>query len=245
MTSMSKLTTDNDTLPSDVDLDALFYKDSVLDSTKQLRKAGFHVVRDSLNNRVTVLGHKAVPGYLFKKFLDDVDKPYENQLAGYERRVKGARYVKAHLDELRITNLVVPRKWLCKLPSKISRDGKSDYVVVVERFDILDHDRSRKCYRAISDDALKDLCTIFCTFKRIDFSAKNMPFTPEGKIAFIDTGDFARIAEDMEFRRANYKKNIDKLFTDESRHLAGSLWNESVNRAASSSAYSAGQPRSR
>lgn len=234
---MSKLTTDNASLPSDVDLDKLFYKDSVLNSTTKLHKAGFHIVRDSLNNRVTVLGHKAVPGYLFKKYLKDVDVPYEKQLASYERRVKGARYLKTHLDELRINSLVVPRKWLCQLPSRFDHGGNPEYVVVVEKFNILDHDRSRKRYRAISEDMLKDLCTIFCTFKRLDFSAKNMPFTPEEKIAFIDTGDLARITEDMEFRRANYKKNVDKLFSDASQRLAGALWNEVTARSTVSSSY--------
>lgn len=239
---MSKPTTDNATLPPQIDLDKLFYKDTVFESASKLRKLGFRLVRDRIDNRVTVFGHKEVPGYLFKKFTRDSDIPYDRQIAGYERRVRGARYLKTHLDELRISSIIVPRKWLCQLPSKFNHGGKSEYIVVVERCNILVHEQSKNTYRAISDDTLKDLCTIFCTFKRLDFSAKNMPFTAEGKIAFIDTGDLARITEDMEFRRANYKKNVDKLFTDRSQRLARSLWEESTRRSAASTSYSS--PRS-
>ena len=222
--------TDNATLPSEIDLDKLFYKESLFDSINKLHEAGFQIVRGSTNDRVAVIGHTSLPGYLFKKFLRNVRHPYEKQLASYERRVRGAGALKTHLAALDIHSIVVPRKWLCELPARFRSDGKPEHVVVVEKCDFLGHDESKRRYRAIGKDALKELCTIFFTFKRVDFASRNMPFTPEGKIAFIDTGYLTRITEDLRFRRQNYKKNVDKLYTDESQRFAKSLWDEFARR---------------
>ena len=222
--------TDNGTLPSDIDLDKLFYKESLFDSINQLHQAGFQIVRGSSDGRVTVVGHPSVPGYLFKKFLRDVSHSCAKQLASYERRVRGARDLKAHLEALDIHGIAVPRKWLCELPSRFHSGGNPEYVVVVEKCDFLGRDEVKRRYRTIGKDALRDLCTIFFTFKHVDFRSSNMPFSTEGKIAFIDTGYLARITEDVKFRRENYKKNIDKLFTDESRRFAKSLWDEFARR---------------
>lgn len=221
---------DNGILPSEINLDKLFYKESLFDSVDKLREGGFQIVRDSSTERVAVAGHPSVPGYLFKKFMRNVSHSYEKQLGSYERRVRGARELKAHLEKHAVNNIVVPRKWLCELPSRFRSGGKPEHIVVVEKSNLLDHGKSKQLYRSITKDAIKELCTIFFTFKRIDFRSSNMPFNTDGKIAFIDTGYLSRITEDMKFRRENYKKNIDKLFTDDSRRLAKSLWDEFKTR---------------
>ena len=222
---------DNDTLPPEVNLDSLFHKKSLFDSLKKLREAGFQIVRPTEEGRVTVFGHASVPRYLFKKFLRDSPHSHKKQLNSYESRVGGARAIKAHLDALSIHNIIVPRKWLCKLPSRFRSHGKSEYIVVVDKCNLIERDDTIERYRTISRDMLRDLCTIFFTFKRVDFSSKNLPFTTQGKIAYIDTGYVKRIAEDMTFRRNNYKKYVDKwLFTDENRRYAESLWDEFVHR---------------
>ena len=222
---------DNDTLPREINLDSLFHKKSLFDSLKKLREAGFQIVRPTEEGRVTVFGHASVPGYLFKKFLRDSPHPYKKQLISYASRVGGARAVKAHLDALGIHSITVPRKWLCELPRRFRSSGKSEYIVVVEKCNLLERNDTIERYRTISRDTLRDLCTIFFTFKSVDFSSKNLPFTAEGKIAYIDTGYVKRITEDLTFRRNNYKKYVDKwLLTEESRRYGKALWDEFVGR---------------
>ena len=222
---------DNDTLPSKINLDSLFHKKSLFDSLKKLREAGFQIVRPTEEGRVTVFGHASVPDYLFKKFLQDSPHSYKKQLSSYESRVGGARAVKAHLDALSIRSILVPRKWLCKLPRRFRSSGKDQYIVVVEKCNLIERDETIERYRTISRDTLRDLCTIFFAFKSVDFSSKNLPFTVDGKIAYIDTGYVKRITEDLTFRRNNYKKYVDKwLLTEESRRYAKSLWDEFVDR---------------
>ena len=155
----------------------------------------------------------------------------EEQLTSYQKRVRGARDLRTHLDALSIHSIVVPRKWLCKLPSKFHRKGKPDYVVVVEKCDLLQRDHTKKRYRNLLKEAVRELCTILFTFEGVDFSLRNWPFTTEGKIACIDTRTLKRITKDMSFRRKSYKKYINKkLFTDKSRRYAESLWDEFAER---------------
>ena len=223
-------TTNNTPVTLGVDLGRLFYKESIFDSIDKLRDAGFQIVRGSSNGRITVFGHPSVPGYLFKKYLRDAGHSRKKQLANYERRVKGARNLTTHLEALSIHSIIVPRKLLCKLPSRFSSKGTPDYAVIVEKCNFLDLAKTKHRYRTIADQTLKDLCTIFFAFKHVDFRASNMPFTPEGRIAFIDTGYLSCITEDLDFRRSNYKKNVAKLLTDESQRFAKSLWDEFTRR---------------
>ena len=216
---------DNGYLPPEIDLDRLFPRASIFDSTEELRDAGFHIIRES-EKRVTVFGHPSVPGYLFKKFLRDVKLPYEEHLASYQKRVRGARALRSHLDALRIYSIVVPRKWLCKLPPRFHRHGKPDHLVVVEKCNLLDREDIKRRYRNVPKETIRDLCTIFFTFARVDFAPRNWPFTPEGEIAAIDTGYLKRITKDMAFRRESYKKNVDKLPTSKSRRYGSALWDE-------------------
>jgi len=226
----NNVTTESATVTLGVDLGRLFYKESIFDSRTKLGNAGFEIVRGSSKGRVTVFGHPSVPGYLFKKYVGDGSPPRRNQLANYERRVRGARNLAAHLEALSIDSIVVPRKLLCKLPRQFSSKGNPDYVVIVEKCNFLDDHKTKQLYRTLSEKTLRELCTIFFTFKHVDFRTSNMPFTLEGKIAFIDTGYLARITEDLDFRKSNYRKNVDKLLTGESQRFAKSLWDEFTRR---------------
>ena len=221
---------DNAALPPEVDLDSIFHGKSLFDSVGRLDEAGFQIVRGS-KDRVTVFGHPSLPGYLFKKFLRTVEHSYEKQLAKYERRVGGARALRAHLEALDIHSIVAPRKWLCELPTRFRSGGRPEYVVLVEKYDLLERDDTKKRYRRVSRDTVRDLCTIFFTFKGVDFAARNTPFTTEGQIAFIDTGFLSRITDDLSFRRKSYKKYVHKkLLTSKSQRYAMSLWDEFKER---------------
>jgi hypothetical protein len=220
---------DNDRLPPKIDLDKLFPKKSVFDSSDDMRDAGFDILRESKNEKVVVASHRSAPGFLFKKFLNDVSLSPAEQLAVYERRVNGARALKDHLEALKIKNIIVPRKWLCELPPRFHTKKRSAHIIVVDRCDILDEEESERRYRRLDKDQLRGLCTIFFAFRRVDFTPKNAPFTRDGKIAFIDTGYLARITKKIKSRQRSYEKNVGKLFTDKDRRFGEKLWDELVN----------------
>jgi hypothetical protein len=221
---------DNESLPAEIDLDKLFHRRSVFDSSDDMSAAGFKVLRESKREKVVVASHRDAPGYLFKKFLNDVSISRDEQLAVYRRRVDGANALRAHLDLIGSQTIIVPKKWLCELPPRFDARGKPAHIVVVQRCNILDREESERQYHRIDKQQLYDLCTIFFCFKRVDFTAKNAPYTPTGKIAFIDTGYLVRITKKLRSRKKSYGKNIAKLFTDKNRRFAAGLWNELLER---------------
>jgi len=221
---------DNNRLPPEIDLDRLFRKKAVFNSSDEMRDAGFNVMRESVHEKVIVARHRSAPGFLFKKFLRTVSLTREEQLAAYEMRVNGANALKAHLEALQIKKIIVPRKWLCELPTRFNSGSLPEHIIIVDCCDILDREDAERRYRSIDKDQLRDLCTIFFTFSRVDFTAKNAPFTRDGKIAFIDTGYLRPITKKLKSRKKSYDKNIAKLFTDKNRRFAAGLWDDFVNR---------------
>ena len=221
---------DNDRLPPEIDLDKLFREKSVFDSSDDMRDAGFNVLRESAREKVIVASHRSAPGFLFKKFLRDVSLSPQEQLAVYQTRVNGANALKAHLEALQIKKIIVPRKWLCELPPRFNSGKSPGHIIVVDHCHILDREESERRYHSIDKEQLYELCTIFFAFKRVDFTAKNAPFTRDGKIAFIDTGYLRPITKKLRSRRKSWDKNINKLFTDKNRRFAEGLWDEFVNR---------------
>lgn len=226
---MAAVVTDNDKLPAEVDLAALFRRGSY-DTEDDWRDSGFRVLPRSAE-KIIVAGHRDARSFLFKKY-PTAWRSYGEQLELYEERVNGARVLANHLQTHAVDKIVVPRKWLCTLPSRHEVRGKPSYVIVVDRFDLLDRDESERLYRKIDRDLLEDLCAILFRFRGLDFSVRNVPFTRDGKIAFIDTEHIKltkpkKLAE----RRESYEKNLSKMFSDRDRRFALSLWSDFVKRA--------------
>lgn len=220
---------DNAQLPPEIDLDTLFSKGRALDSARDWRDGGFEIMR-GVEGKIIVSSHRSARGYLFKKY-DRSFASYDEELELYEERVNGARVLKEHLEAHKVDKIVVPRKWLCTLPSRYDVGKKPSYVIVVDRLDILDRDASERIYRRIDRKVLEDLCLILFLFRGLDFSLRNVPFTRGGDIAFIDT-EHVKLTKKKKLtsRRDNYEQNLSKLFSDSDRRFAESLWDDFVER---------------
>ena len=220
---------DNAQLPLEIDLDKLFSKSTTLDSARDWRDAGFEIMRGD-EGKIIVASHRSVRGFLFKKY-ERAFTSYDEELELYEERVNGARLLKDHLDAHHVEKIVVPRKWLCTLPSRDKARGKPTYVIIVDRYDLLDRDESERLYRRIDRKVLKDLCTILFLFRGLDFSLRNVPFTRSGEIAFIDT-EHIKLTKKKKLlsRRDSYEQNLSKLLSDSDRRFALSLWDDFVKR---------------
>jgi hypothetical protein len=220
--------TDNDKLPPEVDLDALFRRGHY-DTEDDWRDSGFRVMPRSAE-KIVVAGHREARGYLFKKYPADW-RSYSEQLELYEERVAGARLLKEHLAARQVDKIVVPRKWLCTLPPRHDVRGKPSYVVVVDRYDLCDREESERRYRRIHRDVLAQLCEIVFLFRGLDFSVRNVPFTRDGAIAFIDT-EHVKLTKPKKLasRRESYAANLGKMFSDRDLRFAMSLWSDFVKR---------------
>lgn len=168
-----------------IDLHRLFRDPRMFDSKDRLRSAGFDVKQPRGHN-VMVASHASVPGCLFKKY-DRRTSPDE-QRENYERRVEGARRLRAFIDAKRLRHVTVPKKWIVELP----RDFRSRHLLVVERMQVVSPKENERRYRGIDADVLRELCVVLHAFRGLDSAIHNVWFVRSGQIAFIDTENWNR-----------------------------------------------------
>ena len=173
--------------PKALDLDGLFSDPDMFESRKAWRRAGFDVLDPAKDTECMVAAHPSAPGYLFKKYADDVSQ--KEQRENYAARIEGAARLAELIRRERLAHVVAPRKHLHALPKSF---GKSSSVLVVERLDIVGRDESERRYHDIADGVLRDLLRVLVALPGLDSNSKNVQFTRDGKIAFVDLENWGR-----------------------------------------------------
>jgi hypothetical protein len=201
----------------------LFVDPNMFDSRDDFRDAGFDVLGRSSDSKIMVGSHPSARDYLFKKYARDIS--LKEQHGNYLRRVEGVRRLRALITDKDLQSVIVPRKQLYELPSKFGSRDRSSYVLIVERLPILDSDRSERAYHRIDEDVLRDLCTVCYMFPGLDSNAKNIPFTEDGRIAFIDTEHWDRHS-DRHKRKKPYLRHIHGYLSHAGRDLAEKIFKE-------------------
>lgn len=201
--------------PKSLKLDALFLDRSMFDSRAAWRRAGFTVVDPSKPSECMAASHPSAPGYLFKKYADDV--PIKEQNKNYETRIEGAAKLARFIEKEGLRHVVVPQKSLHDLPRRF---GKSSRILVAERLDILGPDESMHHYRDVAEPVLRDLLRVLVKFKGLDSNAKNVPFTRDGRIAFVDLEHWDRDRDKIRL------KSIGNYLSKERLKLARKILDE-------------------
>lgn len=162
-------------------LATIFQDPEILASRQSLEQAGFQLF--SHHHRGMAVGrHPLLKGHLIKVFFNDV--PHALQVQNYISRIEGARHLQEYIDKHALQHIVTPKKWL--YPIKENAFGIT-CVLVVEEIDIVSSSETRELYANIDPDVLEELCMVLKRFRGLDSVTKNMPFTRDGKIAFVDT----------------------------------------------------------
>ena len=161
-------------------LSELFADRKMFDSMSAFEKAGFKLITHA-PHKIMSGSHKAARGYLFKKYNND--KPEKKQIKNYMRRIEGARLLRNFIAERDLQHIVSPRKWLYELPG----DFPERYLIVADKLDLMSDDATRRKYARISGAQLRELATVLYYFRGLNSWTKNLPFTEDGQIAFIDT----------------------------------------------------------
>jgi hypothetical protein len=169
----------------------LFKNREMFKSRKGFKKAGFQVFK-RMNRDLMIASHLSIKSYMFKKFKNNV--PLRHQLENYLNRINGSRAVSAFIKSNNLRHIIVPRKWLYPLPEGFDdpETGERSFVLIVEKIDLCCHAGTQKeeiasMYSNIDYDVLKELCMVLYTFRGLDSTVFNMPFTKQGQIAFVDT----------------------------------------------------------
>jgi len=178
----------------------LFTDPKMFESYGRFEKAGFSLVEHS-PNKILTGSHKRVRGYLFKKYNND--KPGKKQLRNYMHRVEGARFLRTFIAEHGFSRVVAPKKWLYELPTAFPER----YLVIAEKVDLVSRDATERAYARIGKEQAGELATILYYFRGLNSTAQNLPYTEDGKIAFIDT-------ERWHHEKDLLRKVGDRLSTD-------------------------------
>lgn len=188
----SKPTINNCLLPDDHplqnSLQDLFKQPKMFVSNHYLKKAGFETLNRDVKP-LMVARHPNLNGYIIKKFKNSVSLEKQKNL--FLKRIQGARMMQKFIKINQLQHIVVPRKWLYELPKQFSHGNIKSYLLIAEDMDICSGENARdgeiaSKYYNLDYDVLKELCLFVYYFRGMDSSLRNMPFTNQNKIAFID-----------------------------------------------------------
>lgn len=225
--SIDRLTVEDCLLPDDHPLQEqlkyLFEYDYMFESPDHLRREGFQVSK-RVHRGLMVVSHPYLKNYLIKKF--DNDTSQREQLKNYLRRINGARALNKFIEKNDLQHIVVPQKWLYPLPQRFSnpKTGERSFLLIEERMDICrggkdPHGEVARRYDDIDKEILREICIVVYYFRGLDSVLHNLPFTYEGKIAFIDT-------EKWEEEREGYLRRIKPFLSKENQKYASKVFQE-------------------
>lgn len=193
-------------------LDAIFNSSRAIFNLNTLEQAGFKPTAPRKFTQLIVTQHPAVPGFIFKLYLDS--QRYYKDLQEHEfwiMRIQGADKVRQEIANCGLEAIFkVPHKWIYCLPTcpKPPSGYYPKLTILVEEDMLLIADKDNKALWGSSYITPQLLDSLFYLLKEVGLydGAKpdNIPFSSDGRIAFVDTQTFGR-------KTVNYKKLLPFL----------------------------------
>lgn len=174
-------------------LDALFSDTRVTATKGSLKKAGFRILKSQPRSFILVVKHPSLPGYLIKLHLDSEIRLKRGHPGWYwfAKRVYGAKQIARCIKKNHLRHFKVPGKWLYPLPVYPLHQPGSDrknVILVVEDMRLLPKEENVNAWKTLITP--KHLDELYIILKKCGGSSlrpSNIPFSRDGKIAFIDT----------------------------------------------------------
>lgn len=202
-------------LPLKKELDAFFSEARVTEDAQSLELAGFTENLCKTNSQTIVTCHPKFPGYVFKLFRDDQHiEDHVNQLF---RRIIGALAAKSAIEETGSEELfIVPKKWIYLIPQLPSKYSQKQCLIIAEKIDLLPDNENLKKWKSTSIPQAT-LEKLYSVLQKAGLSDSiypyNIPFTRDGKIAFVDTECAYWWPEPPKFPKlAKFLSNDNKAF---------------------------------
>lgn len=179
-------------------LDAIFSSSRALFSLETLKEAGFNKAKPRPFTKLLVTSHPALPGYIFKLYLD-VQRFHKNKKEHHFwlLRCQGAEKIRKMIAKKNLDHLFkVPQKWIYKLPASPTPPNgyyKKHYILVEENMEIFSEKDNHALWSSdfVTFELLKGLFKIVKKLGLTDcLKPDNIPFSYDGKVAFIDTQTF-------------------------------------------------------
>lgn len=177
--------------PAKYFLDQLFAESRFIESEESLEKAGFEIIFRQLNQGIYVVKHRKLPNYLLKLYLDSSPR---TEWPLWVLRARGARSIQKLIDKYFYSHCMkVPGKWIYpiskeKRPLSDHKTFPKDFLLVVTDMRLASPQSNLIRYKeSMTYARLRALYTIITEGGLSDSHIDNIPFSRDGKIAFIDT----------------------------------------------------------
>jgi hypothetical protein len=183
-------------------VDQIFSGTRVTYSEGAIQAAGFDILFSMPSSHTIVAKHPLVPGYVFKIHLDSekTGRYGTPSWVWLTRRCEYVGKIRKIIRKNNIRHFIVPDKWVYALPPS----KKQPIVLIAQELDVLNEAESREAYQTvITPEHLHELHLILKTGLGSTHLDKNVPYTKQGKFAFIDT----------ERTQKNYRKSV-KYFSE-------------------------------
>jgi hypothetical protein len=177
--------------PAKAAMDQIFSHPGVIKNVKTLKDAGFIIFRSQKKSYIRVLKHPLLKGYLLKIYLD-TENHIPKGSPGWKRlttRCVVAEKVKAIIARHKMKSFVVADKWVYPVPlSKKASSRVQPLVLIVKDMNIYNSAKSAEAWaKRASYQTARELFYIFNRGYGSAYLAGNLPYTHDGKFAFIDT----------------------------------------------------------
>lgn len=198
-------------------LESIFKKRRVTLSLDSLKRGGFSRISQQPFTKMTTAVHDKLPGLFFKIYLD-AQKPYKRkpEYDHWQSRIKGSQLIKKFIAKNEWEDTFkVPQKWMYPLPLKPMPTPPFKgvfFVLVEEDMDLVPFKENLQMWKSplITEKVLDRLYTLITSLGLSDcITPKNLPFSKDGKIAFIDTQTYMNFPINT--------RRLSSYLTDEAR----------------------------
>lgn len=172
-------------------LDRICSQIRILSSTEALEKAGFKIIFQQAKRGLVVAKHPKLPGYLLKMYLDSSTR---TEWPLWILRAKGSRLIQELLNKHNYNGFMkVPQKWIYPVssfgrPVADENTFPKDFILIVQDMKLVTEKYNLYCYKnMMTFTQLNALYTMIQEGGLSDSHIKNIPFSSDQKIAFIDT----------------------------------------------------------
>lgn len=166
-------------------LDKIFSQPSVLRNDGTLMQSGFRIISAHKSSYTRVLTHHSMKGYVFKAYIES-EPQRRSGFLGQDwliRRCMGAEKIQKLIQSNNMVYFTVAKKWLYKVPNH-----HDVYVLIAQKMHIYSKEQSLLAWKTkVTEECLNEfflLMKLGCASKHVSV---NIPYTKEGKFAFIDT----------------------------------------------------------
>lgn len=200
--------------PIKADLDRLFSSSRATFNLESLQEAGFSKTAPRKTTKLLVTKNPQFPGYVFKLFLDVQRFFYNPEYSIWVDRIITVNKLREEIHSRGLdAKFKVPQKWIYVLPAKPAvEEGyfAKHYLLVAEDMDIFSDKENTALWKSdfITHELLDDLYILVRDLGLRSFTKpENLPFSRDGRIAFIDTQFMGKSVEFEELTSFLSKEN--------------------------------------